>query len=49
MTYIELWLLYSNTWNFLTVRKKEPRMLSSKWVYESYIYVCVCVCVCVCA
>ena len=48
MTDVKLWLLYSNTWNHLTVCKKELRlvlrMLSPKCVYKSYIHVCVCVC-----
>ena len=37
-----LWLLYSNTWNLLTVCKKRAqahsRMVSTKCVYKLYIY-----------
>ena len=42
VTDVKLWLLYSNTWNHLTVCKKRAqahlRMLSTKCVYKSYIY-----------
>ena len=41
MTDVKLWLLYSNTWNHLTVCKKRAqarlRMLSTKRFYKSYI------------
>ena len=44
MTDVKLWLLYSNTWNHLTLCKKELRfVLSTKCVYKSYMCVCVCV------
>ena len=43
MTDINLWLSYSNIWNHVTVCKKKSqarlRMLSTKCVYESYIYI----------
>ena len=35
MSYVKYWLLYSNTWNHLTVCK---RKLCIKCVYKSYIY-----------
>ena len=41
ITDVELWLLYSNTWKYLTVCKSAQahfRMLSMKYVYKSYIY-----------
>ena len=42
ITDVKFWLLYSITWNHLTVCKKRIqaglRMLSSKCVYKSYIY-----------
>ena len=41
MTDVKFWLLYSNTWNSLTVWQRfwaHLRMLSSKFVYKSYIY-----------
>ena len=48
---------YSNTWNHLTVCKKDLRFVYecylqnvfTNYIYiYIYIYVCVCVCVCVC-
>ena len=42
ITDVELWLLYSNTWNHLTELKKKSsgsfKKLSPKCVYKSYIY-----------
>ena len=59
MSVVQLWLLYNNTWNRLTVCQKKRgqahlRVLSTKCIYKLYIciyiyiYVCVCACVCVC-
>ena len=41
MTYIKLWLLYSSTWNHLTVQKRAQaclKMLYTKRVNKSYAY-----------
>ena len=41
MTDVELWLLYSNTWNNSTAQKRAQvclRMLAAKCTYKSYIY-----------
>ena len=43
MTDVKLLLLYNNTWNHLTVWKKEwtqacLKMLSTKCIYKSYIF-----------
>ena len=38
ITDVKLWQLYSNNWNLLTMSKKSSRMLSTKFVYKSYIY-----------
>ena len=42
ITDVKLWLLYSNTWNNLTVFKKRAqarlRMLSTKYIHQSHIY-----------
>ena len=38
MTDVKLLLLYSRTWNHLTVCKKEVRVVSTKCVYWSYIF-----------
>ena len=42
MTDVELWLLYNNTWNYLTVCKKELRLILECYlqnVFTNLIYI----------
>ena len=41
MADVKMWLLYNNTWNYLTECKKQLRFIDKS---DIYIYVCVCVC-----